>query len=264
MRLRSPQEIHYLFVDAGSLRGRLENISKRFFPGQAFTINFENLARDFTKTFYYDALPVREKDEDERTYNERIKPQRTLLDSAAGVDGIHVYEGDARRRRKVGLEQKKVDVMIAVDMLTHSFRRNMHQATLLTGDNDFKPLLDALVQEGMFVTLWYPPDETSQELINAADARTALDMRALYGLLTAECQSRFSIPTVANLRPEFEPGVKIREWSVHGVRHALNKDGADYVVLRDGNQLNRLNVRHSDMNLLTAFCKESLGIDIPA
>jgi uncharacterized LabA/DUF88 family protein len=48
----------------------------------------------------------------------------------------------------------------------------MHQATLLTGDNDFKPLIDALVQDGLFVTLMYPPDETSRELMQAADART--------------------------------------------------------------------------------------------
>jgi uncharacterized LabA/DUF88 family protein len=53
-----------------------------------------------------------------------------------------VAAGDARRRRKVGLQHKKADVMIAVDMLTHPFRHNMHQTTLLTGDNDFKPLID--------------------------------------------------------------------------------------------------------------------------
>ena len=35
--------------------------------------------------------------------------------------------------------------MIAVDMLTHPFDRNMERATLLAGDLDFKPLLDALV-----------------------------------------------------------------------------------------------------------------------
>jgi uncharacterized LabA/DUF88 family protein len=91
--------------------------------------------------------------ETDQAYEARVRPQRELFDSAAGVDRVHVYEGDARRRRKRGLEQKKVDVMIAVDMLTHTFRRNMHEATLLTGDNDFKPLVDALVHEGMFITI---------------------------------------------------------------------------------------------------------------
>ena len=38
-------------------------------------------------------------------------------------------------------------------MLSHAHRKNMHKTTLLTGDLDFKPLVDALVQDGMFVTL---------------------------------------------------------------------------------------------------------------
>src|SRR5215469_13783160 len=46
---------------------------------------------------------------------EGVKPQRELLDSAASVERLHMYEGDARRRRKRGLEQKKVDVMLTVD-----------------------------------------------------------------------------------------------------------------------------------------------------
>jgi hypothetical protein len=100
----------YLFVDGGSLRGKLDNVSRDFFQGRKFNFDFTKLVSDFTKVFYYDAVPVRTDGEDEATYNARIRPQRELLDSAAGVDRIHVYEGDARKRRKVGLQQKKVDV----------------------------------------------------------------------------------------------------------------------------------------------------------
>src|ERR1039457_6699278 len=110
-----PNEIRYLFVDGGSLRGKLDNISRDLFQGKKFDLDFTKLVSDFTKVFYYDAVPVQRDGEDEATYNARIRSQRELLDSAAGVDRIHVYEGDARKRRKVGgLEQKKVDVMIAV------------------------------------------------------------------------------------------------------------------------------------------------------
>src|ERR1700758_3378597 len=45
-----------------------------------------------------------------------------LFKRLRSTDGVHVYEGDVRKRRhKGGLEQKMVDVMLAVDMLTHSF-----------------------------------------------------------------------------------------------------------------------------------------------
>src|SRR5262245_49203450 len=111
-----PREIHYLFVDGASLRGRLQNLSMRFFGDQKFDINFPKLAAGFTKVFYYDAIPVRNEGEVEQDYDQRIRPQRDLLAAAASTDGIHVYEGNARKRgRKAGLEQKMVDVMIAVD-----------------------------------------------------------------------------------------------------------------------------------------------------
>src|SRR5262245_3630300 len=109
-----PSEVHYLFVDGGYLRGRIETISRTFFQGKTFRLDFTGFANVFTKTFYYDAIPVREDGEHESDYLTRVRPQRELLDSAAAVDRVHVYEGDARRRRKVGLEQKKVDVMITV------------------------------------------------------------------------------------------------------------------------------------------------------
>jgi uncharacterized LabA/DUF88 family protein len=150
-----------------------------------FYVDFTLLKHGFLKAFYYDAIPVRNDKETETDYAARIKPSLDVFDAAGAVDGMHVYEGDARQRRrgKGGLEQKKVDVMLTVDMLTHTFRRNMDAATLLTGDVDFKPLIDALVQNGMYVTLWYPPGETSLELQRAADTRRPLTLTTLRGYL---------------------------------------------------------------------------------
>ena len=178
-----PTATQYLYVDGASLRGRIANLSEKFFCGASFDIDFAKLKGGFTKVFYYDAIPVREEGEEEAAYEHRISPIRAIFDAAASADGIHVYEGDARRRRRRGLQQKKVDVMLTVDMLSHTFRRNMLSATLLTGDGDFKPLLDALVEMGMFVTLWYPADETSSELIQAADARIKLGWYDLQSIL---------------------------------------------------------------------------------
>jgi uncharacterized LabA/DUF88 family protein len=258
-----PREIVYLFVDGGSLRGKLDNVSRAYFNGNSFNLDFTRLVSDFTKVFYYDAVPVRNEGEAEDIYHARIRPQRQLLDSAAGVDRIHVYEGDARKRRKVGLEQKKVDVMIAVDMLTHTFRHNMHKATLLTGDNDFKPLIDALVQEGMFVTLWYPCGETSKELMNAADTRKRLGLLQLRDLLTSDSARDFSIPVATNMNPSVEPGKSITEWVTGGVRYTLNMEQDEYIVLRDGDKLNRLHLRHRDIELLRLYCKEEFDTEVP-
>jgi uncharacterized LabA/DUF88 family protein len=158
----SAKEIRYLFIDGGCLRFCLQRMSIIYTGGAALSVDYTKLTRNWSKVFYYDALPERKSNEDETAYRARTALQRELLDHLSSLDRFHVYEGDVRRSAsRRGPEQKKIDVMIAIDMLMHSFRRNMHEATLLTGDLDFKPLIDALVQEGMFVTLWYPLGITS-------------------------------------------------------------------------------------------------------
>lgn len=69
--------------------------------------------------------------------------------------------------------------MIAVDMMIHTIRRNMTEATLLAGDADFTPLLTALSNEGMFVKLIHPP-AASHDLLSAADARECLTISRLF------------------------------------------------------------------------------------
>src|ERR1700719_4574044 len=98
-----PTAPQYLFVDGASLRGRLDNVSAEFFGGVAFDVDFQKLKGGFTKVFYYDAVPVRESAETEDVYETRLKGIRSVFDAAASTNGVHVYEGDARRRRKRGL-----------------------------------------------------------------------------------------------------------------------------------------------------------------
>lgn len=88
--------------------------------------------------------------------------------------------------------------MIAVDMLNHSFRKNMSQATLLTADLDFKPLIDALVDNGMYVNLWYPINKTNIELIQSADASRRLDLRTIFDYSTTKFKKSHEIPKGTN------------------------------------------------------------------
>jgi NYN domain len=184
-----------------------------------------------------------------------------LFKRLRSTDGVHVYEGDVRKRRhKGGLEQKMVDVMLAVDMLTHSFRRNMQRATLLTGDQDFKPLVDALVQQGMYVTLWYPRGETNSELMDAADRRKPIMLKELASLLTPESRKRFPLPS-----DELISGTDFR-----GAHHQWNdENGNPCSIIDDGgsnwviNRANRDFIRSPNWGLLRMRALEK-GIALPA
>jgi uncharacterized LabA/DUF88 family protein len=181
-----PDKTRYLFVDGGCVRAELEAISQTYMGerGQA-KLDWGALADGYRKVFYYDALPTRDDGETEEQYEQRNSAILKLHDELTNLDCFHVYEGDRRKAkgRRDKPQQKKVDVMIAVDMLMHTFRRNMHEATLIASDLDFAPLLHALVQEGMFVTLWYPPSVTKDELRAAADSRRPFTASSVQGHL---------------------------------------------------------------------------------
>ncbi|MBU2445481.1 MAG: NYN domain-containing protein [Bacteroidetes bacterium] len=190
-------EIQYLFVDGGCLRETLADYSLRFFDGDKIEFDYERLGREYQKVFYYDSPPPKNSDEKEAEYQERITPELEFFSQLNLLDGFHVYEGISRRRRKK-VEQKKVDIMIAVDMLNHSFRKNMSKATLLTSDLDFKPLIEALVDNGMYINLWYPLNRTNIELIQSADSSKKLDLHAVYDYCTPSFKQSHYIPKGSN------------------------------------------------------------------
>ncbi len=96
-----------------------------------------------------------------------------------------------------------VDVMIAVDMLRHTHKGNMARCTLLTSDLDFKPLVDALVQEGMHVTLWHG-NKASRDLRRAADSLRPLNSIALAQILADDTLRRLDLPQAQVGLPTFD------------------------------------------------------------
>jgi len=196
----SSEKVRYLFIDGGCLDSLLEALSNGLFGGTKLDIDYYKLATGFHKVFYYDCLPAKKQGEEETIYQNRVQPKLELFNHLRSLDRFHVYEGTARYRdKRRGQEQKQVDIMIAVDMLTHSFRRNMHEATLLTGDLDFKPLIDALVQEGMYVSLWFPKGRTNYELVDSADSRQAITIHNVQGWFTDSFQGKVKTPVLNQL-----------------------------------------------------------------
>ncbi|PSF34960.1 hypothetical protein C7H19_18320 [Aphanothece hegewaldii CCALA 016] len=259
------EPIKYLFIDGGSLDSVLATFSKELFGDRELEINYYHLAKGYQKVFYYDCLPVKKEGENELAYKSRIKPKIELFNHLKSLDRFHVYEGTARFRDKnKGQEQKQVDIMIAVDMLTHSFRRNMQEATLLTGDLDFKPLIDALVQDGMHVELWYPKGKANYELVDAADSRKPLTIGTVQHWFTKSFQSKMNLPDTSQVQNvtlgmEWSEIVKIEKktysaffYENKGLYAAVvpNKDGGNYLH------------RHDDLNQLKFYVEHLYGLDI--
>lgn len=180
----------YLFLDGGCLRERLRVVKERYCPGSSIEMGWWGISAGYRKVFYYDALPAKRPNQSAEEHEEELSAAKGLHSRLATFDRFRVNEGDTRYRRGRGLEQKKVDVMIAVDMMIHTIRGSMSEAALLTGDADFTPLLNALSNEGMFVTLIHPP-HAPEELLAAADSRRRITTLKIYEWLTPQSQSHF-------------------------------------------------------------------------
>lgn len=164
----------YLFVDGGNFWKLLEGFSQTYHDGSRLAVNWNSVRSAHRKVYFYDAVPVQSEAEDDNTYGARIAHKLAELSEIERSPGFHVRSGDVRNGgKRRGNEQKMVDVQLAVDALQMGSRGLFETATFLTGDLDFKPLLDALVNLGADVHLLYPPGLTNEKLIAAADRADA-------------------------------------------------------------------------------------------
>lgn len=185
------QETAYLFVDGGYLRGVLNGLSRDLFQ-VPIELSPHSLSNGFRRVFYYDCPPEQRDNETSDEFSQRSALYESWLGRLRETPGIHLVEGSTSGRRKQ--RQKQVDVAIAVDMLSHSYRQNMTQATLLSGDLDFKPVVDALVRDGMWVTVWCEQSSASRELWLSADSRRDLSTRTIFDVLSDDVLRRFPRP----------------------------------------------------------------------
>jgi hypothetical protein len=141
--------------------------------------------------FYYHALPSPRKGEPLDEFQLRLEEKKGFFRRLQALDGWHVHFGITKRHKGDKAEQKEVDVLLAVDMLTHVHRRNASAVTLLTSDLDFRPLLDAVVREGTYTQLVYDPEHTSDELIATVDAATPLTFFNFWPNLSFRFQAKY-------------------------------------------------------------------------
>lgn len=179
------REVKYLFIDGAYLQERTKAFCDYWFSKQV-RLEHSALGSGFEKVFYYDCLPAKADKETDADYEKRVAEKEAFFDRLREIRGWHVIEGVSKRRKKGPASQKEVDILIAVDMLTHTYRKNMDRLTFIAGDQDFRPLVDAVVKDGMYVELWYDPRSISKDLRDTADARTELDYFTFHQYLDRE------------------------------------------------------------------------------
>jgi uncharacterized LabA/DUF88 family protein len=206
----------YLFIDGEYLRRRHHEAMASFFGVHGeldiFPLKRESGAR---RVYFYDCIDEASlPGETEEARRARIAPLQRFLSYVQSLSGFHVKPGTVRRGRK--REQKEIDVSMAVDMLTHGFNGTMTKAVLLAGDLDFRPVVEALVRQGVFVEVWYHRNSVAEELHGSADFGREIRFRQLYEWNTQTFKDTHRVPMVQSpgggTAGKLVRAGKIRDW----------------------------------------------------
>src|ERR1700676_3971056 len=131
----------YLFIDGEYLRQRHRQAMMDFF-GVHGELDVWKILRQSgaDRAYFYDSLDDAPRSgEDQAACRIRIAPLEAFIAKIRKVPNFHVRLGTVSQGKK--RQQKEVDILLAVDMLTHGFNGSMKKAVLITGDLDFRPVV---------------------------------------------------------------------------------------------------------------------------
>ena len=162
----------YVFIDGGFLDSLVERTARYFeLEGDLRPLAYGAIAGPYQRTFYYDAFPAKKENEDEAAYALKLRAKEQKFERINRTPFMHTREGITRNRTGGGtrLEQKGVDILLAIDVYKHASIRTIDEAHIMSTDLDFFPLFEALRDTPVSTHLHCYPPETSKDLMFLAD-----------------------------------------------------------------------------------------------
>ena len=167
-----------IFIDGSNLYHSLKGNFKRT------DIDMGKLAqkmldrRRLIRVYYYNARVGRKEEP------ERYQHQQAFFNSVSSTPYFELRLG-----RLVYVNwphsppyEKGVDIQLATDLLTHSFKNNYDVAILVAGDNDYVGALQSVKDNGKNVEVaLFGREQTSRQLREVADRVIVMDGRFLRG-----------------------------------------------------------------------------------
>jgi uncharacterized LabA/DUF88 family protein len=123
----------------------------------------KNLPIDLVRSYFYYCAPWMPENPDDED-NRRMEAHRQFVDQVESTNRWQVKLGKLERRREGRqeyFEQKRVDVLLSVDLVRHAAAGHIQHAIIVAGDSDFIPAVAAAKDSGVTVSLWTGPVKTS-------------------------------------------------------------------------------------------------------
>ena len=134
------------------------------------------------RTYYYNCLPYVSSpltDEERTRYNRQYSFYTALerLPRYMVRLGRLEYRGMGQDGRPI-FQQKRVDILLGVDLALLSAKRQIQTAILIAGDSDFIPAIKAAKDEGVAIVLVHG-DNCHQDMWQEADERFRIDQELI-------------------------------------------------------------------------------------
>lgn len=132
--------------------------------------------RELLRAYYYDCLPFQS---EPPSAEERLRFSRRQAFHAAltRIPRFQLRLGKLARRHdngKLRYEQKRVDILLGVDLVQLAAKRQITDAALIAGDSDFLPAVEVAKSEGVVVHLFHGRS-SHDDLRICCDERTRID-----------------------------------------------------------------------------------------
>lgn len=133
---------------------------------------------DILRTYYYHCLPYQGTPPSKEEAKRFGKAQKFFNITSTFKRfqlrlGTLVLRGYDEKKEPIYV-QKKVDILLGVDLAILSGKRQINEAVLLAGDSDFIPAVEAAKAEGVLIRLFHGKS-VHRELWNAVDERVLID-----------------------------------------------------------------------------------------
>lgn len=126
------------------------------------------------RTYFYDCKPYIS---DPPTGEEKARTSQ-YNKFASRVEALPRFQmrfGKLRKNKDGSFEQKRVDILLAVELVRLSWSGQIGHAVIVSGDSDFVPAIEAAKDAGVITNLYYSRKSVHDELLSAVDERFEMD-----------------------------------------------------------------------------------------
>jgi len=162
------------------------------------------------RTYYYHCMPFQgtPPTAEERT---RYAAMDSFISNLRKLPRFQFRQGKLQRIAGQ-YKQKRVDIMMAVDLVRMSSQHQIEKAIIITGDSDLVPAIEAARDAGVVVVVFYSPNSRHDELLQACDERYEITKNLIEKtkLVFAPAPKMHAISAVVPVKqtPEAKPEAK--------------------------------------------------------